>query len=253
MKPPLLSIIIPARHEEQTIVEVLSRIKQQVKTPHEVIIVIDKDHTDTTDGIVLQYATIHRNVKALVRNKNAHSSFARALATGFAMAKGDFVIPVMGDGCDEVATIDQMVRVGRKGWDIVVGSRYRKGGKKSGGPVFQSVLSKLTCACIRLLTGIPTTDVSNSFKLYRRELVQHLRIDPAGGTEVSMDLILQAYFSGATVTEVPTLWRGGKPEEPELAIFRRTPRYGRVSLYALCQTGKRRPRPGVRCQLFERR
>lgn len=241
MKYPLLSIIIPARREERSIARVLGEIDTKVKTPHEVIVVIDKDREDTTDVIARRYAKAHRNVTVIARQKTAASGFARALRDGFAKAKGAYIIPVMGDGCDDAATIDRMVRVARSGWDVVVGSRYRKEAKKQGGPFIQSILSKLTCAGIRLLTGIPTTDVSNSFKLYRKTLLRSMSINATYGTEVSMDITLRAYFSGARITDVPTIWNGGNTRGSELEIFRRTAAYARVCRYALVKSFERRP------------
>lgn len=232
---PKITIVVPAVGEEATIQRVLRTIEETVQTPNEVIVVQDVVGRDKTGELVKQFRRKHANVFLIQKQKSSKSSFARALLLGFQTAKGAYVLPVMADGCDDAGDIDAMYRLAQKGWDVVCGSRYMRGGKKSGGPVIQSVLSYLTCVTLRFFTGIPTTDVSNSFKLYKKEILKKISIDPAGGTEVSMSITLQAYVSGAKILDIPTTWCGSDAGS-ELRIFKRTKGYATVYLYALKQT-----------------
>lgn len=242
---PRISIVIPAVHEEQSITDVLANIEKYVKTPHEIIVVNDDDGSDRTGDVVSSFAASHPGVTLIRKQKTARSGFARALYLGFRQAQGEYVIPVMADGCDRYSDIDIMYTKACDGWDVVCASRYVPGAKKSGGPRVQSFLSRCVCWAVHLFTGIPTADATNSFKLYKRSFVRQLDGNVRGGTEISMDLTLRAFYSGANIVDIPTYWRGGKPDRSELAIFRRTLNYSRVLWYCTSQEFELHPLPWV--------
>ena len=67
---PILTIIIPARKEEETILKTLEGLRKEVKTPHRIIVVNDFDKSDKTDEIVKKYCRKHKNVSLIInRNK----------------------------------------------------------------------------------------------------------------------------------------------------------------------------------------
>ena len=86
-----------------------------------------------------------------------------------------------------------------------------------------------------MFTGIPTRDVANAFKMYRKEVIESINIESTG-FEVSMELALKAYFNGFKVTEVPTVWREREKGKSSFKIFNLTPNYSRWYLWAV---GKR--------------
>ncbi|MBI5449193.1 glycosyltransferase family 2 protein, partial [Candidatus Gottesmanbacteria bacterium] len=189
---PRISIIIPAVHEEKTIGAVLAGIRKHVRVRHEVIVVNDDDGKDGTKQVVSDFARRHPEVTLIRKQKTERSGFAAALSLGLRQAQGEYMLPIMADGCDRYEDIDALYIKAQEGWDIVSGSRYVQGAKKSGGPLLQSIFSRFICWVAQVLTGIPTHDVSNSFKLYKSSLVKRLGIDVAKGTEISMDLALRA-------------------------------------------------------------
>lgn len=230
-KSPILTIIIPARNEESTIIKTLERLIKQVKVPCQYIVVSDQS-TDQTVSKVKKCIRKHPNV-ALLETTLYENGFANAIKKGFEKTRSKYVIPVMADLCDDPRTINIMYQKILEGYDIVVGSRYISGGGKSGGPKLQGVLSKAVCLSLHLLTSIPTHDISNSFKLYRKSILTNLKINKSFGVEISMDLILQAYFKGARITEMPTHWFGRTEGQSKFKIFQRFPRYLNIYLWAL--------------------
>lgn len=231
MKKAKISIVIPARNEEDVIVKTLNLIKETVKVPYNVIIVNDHS-TDKTEEVINKYAKKFRNI-TLVKTKPKKGGFANALARGFEVAKEKFVVVVMADLCDEPQTINIMYKEIQKNWDIICGSRYIKGGGKTGGPFLQGLLSQLVCLSLHLVTGIPSKDVSNAFKMYRRDILKDLKINPKSGVEASMEITLQAYFKGAKIKDVPTHWKGRTIGKSKFKLIERSPRYFRIYSWAL--------------------
>lgn len=226
-----LTIVIPAHNEEGIIIKTLESLKKVVKIRHKIIVVNDCS-TDQTEQVVNQYAKKNKNITCL-RTSPERRGFASALEKGFLVTSGGVIVPVMADLCDEPKTINKMYSKIEKGWDVVCGSRYMKGGRKEGGPILQHYLSMFVCRSLQLLTGVPTSDVTNAFKMYKKEWLSQVKINPKSGVEASMETLLQMYFNGAKITEVPTKWIGRTMGKSKFKILQRTPRYSRIYLWAV--------------------
>ncbi|HVW66387.1 MAG TPA: glycosyltransferase family 2 protein [Candidatus Peribacteraceae bacterium] len=221
-----LSIIIPAHNEEEQIEATVRGVLHAVTTPCEVIVVADHC-TDRTEDIVKKIASDDARLR-LVRNDQRRGSFSNAIITGLSAAIGEAVVPVMADHCDDPATIERMWQaMQEKNTDVICASRYMKGGRKSGGPVIQNILSRIVSYSLHVLTRIPTWDCANSYKMYRRAFLLSLPYDiPDAGTEYSMALLFRAYRAGGKIGEIPTSWQGQAiTAGEEWQIFKRFPGY----------------------------
>lgn len=239
---PEVTIVIPARKEEANIEKTLGDIERSVMTPHRVLVVNDRvSKTDETAKVVTRFAQTHKNVSSVVLNRIGKKTpgFGVAIACGIRLAETAFVVVVMADACDDVQDIDRMVAIARGGFDVVCASRYMAGGKKIGGPILQGLFSRLVNIFLRLVIGVPTWDASNAFKLYKRTFLKKLSIAPTMGVEASLHLFLQAYFDGAKITEVPTIWRGRTAGKSTFAIGHRALPYARLIWWALKRKARR--------------
>ena len=235
MKFPL-TLIVPAKKEEEAVVHTLEKIKERVRAPHKIIVVNDSFEGDKTGEIVKNYIKKNKNVSVIINRSNPHPTFASALILGFNKVKDGVMIPIMADLCDRLEDVETMYKKMDEGWDIVCGSRYMRGGGKKGGPLIQSICSNIVCSFLHLSTGIPTTDVSNAFKMYKKNIVGKTIINPRSGVEVSMAITLQAYFNNAKITEIPTRWIGRTLGESKFKIIERTPPYYKICVWAVKNT-----------------
>lgn len=226
-----LTIIIPARNEEATIVQTLQSLIKNIHTPVHYVVVNDHS-TDATEQVVNKFAQKRKDI-IVVSTGKGKGGFAKALAVGFKHAKTEYVLPVMADLCDNPKTINKMLEKTNEDWDVICGSRYSPGGRKLGGPLFQGVMSRLICWSLYKLLSLPTKDVSNSFKMYRRALLNKIKINSSLGVEASMHLLLQAYFRGAKITEVPTSWIGRSTGQSKFKLLERSPRYLKIYVWAV--------------------
>jgi glycosyltransferase involved in cell wall biosynthesis len=223
------SIIIPACNEEGNIETALRCIEAALNKEHEVVVVNDHSH-DNTAAIVGRLSQEYNNIR-LVDNDD-EPGFANALKTGFNQAKTGILIPVMADLCDAPDTINKMYEKSREGFDIVCGSRYMQKGGKISGPVLQSFFSTFVGKSLKYLIGIPTSDVSNSFKSYRKSLLDRIQIK-SQGFEISMEITLKSYFAGAKITEIPTIWKGRFIGKSKFYLFKAAPKYIKLYLWAI--------------------
>jgi glycosyltransferase involved in cell wall biosynthesis len=224
-----LSIVIPAHNEEENIAQVIGQVEDKIKFLFDLIVVNDHS-TDRTAEIVAGLAKNFTNI-ILVENK-LEPGFANAVKTGLASAKTDVVVPVMGDLCDDLETIPVMFEKIIEGFDVVCGSRYIKGGNRIGGSKVKGFFSFFVGRTISMFTGIPTRDVANAFKMYRKEVIDSINIESTG-FEISMEMALKAYFKGFKVTEVPTVWKEREKGKSTFKMLNLTPNYSRWYLWAM--------------------
>ncbi len=224
-----LSIIVPAHNEEDNIGKLIDKVELILKIGFE-LLVVDDHSSDSTVRIVLDKARLFSNIR-LIENK-LDAGFANTLRTGFANASGEFILPLMADLCDDLHTVNIMYDKINKGYDVVCGSRYIKGGARIGGSKLKGFLSSLAGWSAYYLLGISTHDIANAFKMYRKKVIDSFSID-AEGFEISMELPVKAYYAGFRITEVPTVWREREKGKSSFRMFNLVPNYLKLYLWAI--------------------
>lgn len=225
-----LSIVVPAHNEEENIATLIDKIEGfDLGIDFELVIVADHC-SDSTVKIVNEKIKEFNNLR-LVKN-SLNPGFANALRCGFLNSCGDLILPVMGDLCDDLDTVKKMYGRIREGYDVVCGSRYMEAGRRLGGSKLKSFLSSLGGRSLHNILRIPTCDIANSFKMYRREVIQAIDIQ-ALGFEISMELPLKAYYLGFKITEVPTVWKERTKGKSSFKIFKLLPNYLKLYIWGI--------------------
>jgi glycosyltransferase involved in cell wall biosynthesis len=156
-----------------------------------------------------------------------------AIKTGFDEARSDAILVMMADLSDDLAVVDRMYDLlTREGCDIVCGSRYMPGGKQIGGPRLKGALSRWAGLSLHYFLGLPTHDVSNSFKIYRRAFIQAQTIESDGGFEIGTELVVKAFIGGRKIAEVPAVWTDRVAGKSRFKLWKWLPKYLRWYLFA---------------------
>ncbi|MDD2679586.1 MAG: glycosyltransferase [Candidatus Omnitrophica bacterium] len=229
-----LSVIIPAHNEEENIVEVITGIEAALKIPHELVVVDDHcaDRTaELTEAMSQKYPAVR-----LVRNPGKNG-FASAVKFGLRQAKNELIVFIMADACDDARTINAMLKKIGEGYDVVCGSRYIKGGARIGGSRIKGFFSSFVGMSMSGLTGIPTHDVANTFKMYRKAVLDAIDTQ-AESFEIAMEFPLRAYYAGFKLTEVPTVWRERNKGKSNFSMFKLFPKYLRFYLWGITKRFK---------------
>ena len=106
------------------------------------------------------------------------------------------------------------------------------GGKQYGGPFLKGLFSRVAGVSLHWLAGIPTHDISNSFKLYRRTILETIAIESAGGFEIGMEITVKAFLQGYKIAEVPTTWTDRSAGASNFKLWKWLPHY--LRWYGLC-------------------
>lgn len=217
-----LSIIIPAYFEGKNILPTLREIDKLVKTKHEIIIVCD-DKSDPTVDIINKLKK--KNIYTILSFVGDKKGPANAVKTGFLRAKGDLVCVVMADLSDDLIKIDKAVKIIKNGKDIVCFSRYMKGGRQIGGPFLKGMLSRLAGLSLFYLFNFPTHDPTNSFKLYKKLILNKITIESEDGFDFNLELIAKAYKKGYKIGEIPATWRDRTAGKSRFKLLKWLPKY----------------------------
>ena len=203
--PPILTLVIPVYNEKDNIISLLNNIENSIKIPISLSIVYDED-SDNTLPVVQKVIDKYNFPILLVKNKYGIGAL-NAIKTGLSTFSTDACVVIMADGSDDLSSINGMYGLFCQGFHIVCGSRYMKNGKQTGGPLFKKLLSKTAGKSLFYLTGLPTSDVTNSFKLYSKECINSIEFESSGGFEIGMEIVVKSYLNGLAISEVPTFWK----------------------------------------------
>jgi hypothetical protein len=107
-----------------------------------------------------------------------------------------------------------------------------KGGKQHGGPFLKGLFARIAGVSLHWLTRIPTHDVSNSFKMYRKTMLDDIPVESNGGFEIGMEIVVKAYTAGYKITEIPSEWYDRTTGKSNFKLWTWLPHY--LHWYWLC-------------------
>jgi len=196
------SIVIPVFNEDESVRELVSKIKQafqKIKKSYEIIFIDDGSSDGTLDQL-MNLARENRDIRIYSFRKNMGKS--PALMLGFKKAQGKFIVTLDGDLQDDpinIATIHNKLIKGN--YDLVTGWRKNRKDKP-----FKKVSSKMFNALVSLLFGIKLNDLNSGLKIYRSTAAKDLKI--YGGMHRFIPVLTAEM--GYRVTEVPTVHQARK-------------------------------------------
>ncbi len=200
-----VSIIIPTYNESKNIVDILKSIGQNlpisVKTE---AIVIDDNSPDGTGKIVEDYL---KNVKKMagytidIIHRKTKNGLSSAILKGIQHAKGETIVVMDSDFSHPPQIIPRMIEAIKKyQCDIVVASRYVKGGNIDGWSLKRKIVSKLATVIAKKGLTIDTADPMSGFFAFKRSIINGLKFD-AIGYKMLLEILVKT--RGVNVKEIP--------------------------------------------------
>lgn len=158
-----ISYIIPVYNEENAIIDTVQRLKRvlgNVSYPFEIIVVDDgsKDlSAEKARG--LEGTTVLRHPD--------NSGYGRALKSGIAVARYDWIGTVDADGTYEIEKIPDMVAAMEEGFDMVVASRQNLSQRDS---LLKKLMRLMYVTSIRVLVGRNVIDPNSGLRIFSRDV-----------------------------------------------------------------------------------
>jgi glycosyltransferase involved in cell wall biosynthesis len=221
-----VTLVVPVLNVEPQLRQTLDQLRPVREVQDlEILIVVDVPDARRHREVVEEHQRIADEFGISVLYRVGQRGFGSALRHGFAMASGEAVIPLMADASDDPRDILRFVEKLAEGWDVVAGSRYMLGGRIVGNTMKQR-LSRMYGRLVWFLGNLPVRDASNSFKAYRREVIDSLTTR-AESYDISAELTVKAHQAGFRVTEIPTVWTNRQLGKSHWRFLPEVRRYGR--------------------------
>lgn len=174
-------IVLPAYNEEKSISSLLDEIGRNLKYCNQKVsvIVVNDGSNDKTGEIVDTYKNSINNINIIQVRHKQNLGLGNAIKTGFKTVldiskdDNDMVIYMDADNTHPPEYCLDMINKLTSGYDIVIASRYQKGSKQVGVPIFRRVLSFAAVILFSFTLKIPgIKDYTCGFRAYRAGLLR---------------------------------------------------------------------------------
>ena len=197
----LLSVVVPTLNEAENVEPLVLQVMEVSPSCGE-IVVVDDGSTDGTRERLLALATTHP-VRLVTRDQPT-LGLAGAVIAGARAARHEFLVVMDADLSHPPGEIENLAAPLFRGTaDIVIGSRYVKGGTTPGWPLYRRMMSRAAAGMAFPLTGVH--DSMCGFFAIRRAAL--LELAPAAtGFKIAFEAIVRG-GRGLRVMEVPIAFR----------------------------------------------
>jgi dolichol-phosphate mannosyltransferase len=216
-----VGVILPTYCEAQNIETLIAEIETlPLKT---CVLVIDDSSPDGTADKVKQLQTKYNNLLLLVRPEKL--GLGTAITDGFKTFISlkhvpEVVVTMDADYSHDPKDLPRLVASLQGGFDLVIGSRYIRGGKTEGWTRSRKVISQGANGLARSLLHLKLRDCTSGFRCYSTAfLKQTIRCLHSQTYEIQIETIKQAKAQGFKVTEVPVLFVNRKRGKSKLSTM----------------------------------
>jgi glycosyltransferase involved in cell wall biosynthesis len=195
---PQLSVVVPAWNEAESLPALQAELKAALDALGRTweVLYVDDGSRDGTDEVIARLAAADARVRGAVLQRNFGKS--AALATGFRLARGEWVATLDADLQDDPAELPRLVAALEDGLDLVSGWKQDRQD-----PITKTLPSRLFNAVTSAVAGLKLHDYNCGFKLYRRSVTDAVEIYG----EFHRFVPALAHWRGFRVGEVPVRHR----------------------------------------------
>lgn len=194
-KRPDLSVVIPVYNESENLRELVRRVGAALKGMDFELVLVDDGSNDGSPDLIESLAADHDWLHPVLLIRNYGQS--TALQAGFDEARGRLIATLDGDLQNDPDDIPALVRMLDENPEVDMISGWRK--DRQDAAVSRKLPSRIANRIIARVTGIALKDNGCALKLYRREVIERLRLYG----EQHRFIAALAVEAGARLVEVP--------------------------------------------------
>lgn len=229
----MITILLPAYNEEASLPSLLDRFEAEGGGFGDEwsVLVVDDGSGDRTVAAAMEHL-LGREGRVRVVSHERNLGLARAMETGIAAflekaAPGDLLVTMDADDTHGPEYIPSMLAKIRDGADVVIASRFFKGGREVGVSFFRRFLSRGALFFMRIAAPVQgVSDYSCGYRAYRMEILKAAsetfeRMIVSEGFSVMTELLVRLNALGADIREVPFTLRYDRKAGPSKIRFAR--------------------------------
>ena len=194
-------VVIPTYDEKDNVTPMTEAVLAQGEDIH--ILFVDDNSPDGTGEVIDSLAEKNERVHCLHRTKK--EGLGRAYVAGFMKAMELGAGDVIQMDCDFSHNPKDIARLLAVNADLVIGSRYVKGGSTPGWPFKRRLISRAGGVFIRTVTGMPIADPTGGFKRWRRAALEIMDLPSveSSGYSFQLEMNHRAWKRGLEIAETP--------------------------------------------------
>lgn len=212
VRPPSLSLVIPAFNEEQRAPQLIDELATSAEATAAdaglrflEAVIVDDGSTDRTADLLREAAGAHTFVRFV--SGEGHRGKGAAIAAGVRAARGDYSLLTDIDLSTPLSDLSHLARAVDKGAELAIGSRVRGDSVVKDTPAYRKLLGASFNLTVRALTGLRIGDTQCGFKLTATAMARELlAIQLCPGWAYDVELLMRARLAGLRVVEVPVTY-----------------------------------------------
>jgi len=179
--------------------------------PAATLLIVDDDSPDGTGRLADELAAADPRIR--VRHRAAKQGLGRAYLDGFGVALGagaERVVQMDADFSHDPATLPDLIApIERDEADLVIGSRYARGGGVVDWGLGRRLISRGGSLFARIVLALPANDLTGGFKAWRAPTLAGIPFEGvhAGGYVFQIEMTYRASGAGARIAEIPITFR----------------------------------------------
>jgi len=204
------SVILPTYNEAENLplmISMLNKAFGEAGLDYEVVIVEDNS-PDGTLAVAQKLQRIFGKEHVIIHSRPGKMGLGSAYMDGLKHCHGDFIFLMDADMSHHPNAIPSFIAKQAEGdFDVVTGTRYAHGGGVAGWDIKRVITSRGANLLANILLNPGVSDLTGSFRLYKRSVIEDLMNTVKGRTYVfQMEVIVRAKQKGYSVGEVPIVF-----------------------------------------------
>ena len=196
-------VIMPTFNEAGNIERATSELFKF--NPDVSLLVVDDGSPDGTGQLAEQLAAKDKRISVLHRKDK--QGLGAAYIAGFNYAFGmdfDFVVEMDADGSHRAEDLTKLLAICQEN-DLVIGSRYVRGGKTQNWPLHRQWLSRGGNIYAKMMLGSKLNDMTAGFRVFRSSFLQGMDLATinARGYSFQIEMAYRTIQLGGRTAEVP--------------------------------------------------
>ncbi len=207
MEPKTL-VIVPTYNERDNLPRLVQRVLAQ---PGRIeLLIVDDNSPDGTGQMADEFQKTNPGLHVL--HREVKDGLGRAYIAGFkwALARDyDFIMEMDGDFSHNPDEIPNFIKAAQEqNADCVIGTRYSNGIRVINWPLKRLILSMGAGMYVRAILGMPVSDPTGGFKLFRRRALESLDLDGvrSNGYSFQIELSHKLWRQGLKIGETPIIF-----------------------------------------------
>ncbi len=215
-------IVLPTYNERENLRHALGRIRE-VADGHGVqlhTLIVDDNSPDGTGDLADELAREVPDVS--VMHRAGKEGLGKAYIAGFreALSMGaERIFEMDADLSHDASYLPHFLRLIDQGADLVLGSRYVKGGGVENWGLSRKIISRGGCLYAQTILGLPLRDLTGGFKCFRRQVLETIDLDTVDtkGYGFQIEMTYRVYKLGFKVVELPIIFVDRKVGESKMS------------------------------------